>query len=156
MRGAYDERPAEDGDDLVLVVSPSSPKVTEHEVGSRRVIELPLTIAILKDGNVDASEGPDISRLFGPNTVLAAKCVAGYVAKEPADDGNLVKFEEMLQHACEQLYQVVRSKAISIAADAGFDASDIPAEVESEKLFAKKGQDPAEMKEVSRKTRKRK
>jgi hypothetical protein len=120
---------------------PRKPVATEHKVESRTVVELQMIIGIVNDGPVNAADPNIEDTLFGSHAVLAAKCVAGYVAKEKEANRSLSKFDEMLQHAVEQLYQVVRAKAISIAADSGFDASDIPVEIDVDNLFRYIGED---------------
>jgi hypothetical protein len=135
VRGIFNERTLDESADLYLAVIPTKPVATGHEVESRQVVELSMLIGITRDDVTNIAESKIEETLFGPNTVLATKCVAGYVAKEVVYDRDLSKFDEMLQHAVEQLYQVVRSKAIIIAGDSGFDATDIPVEVDVESLF---------------------
>jgi hypothetical protein len=141
VRGVFDERPVDEGSELYLVVVPHKPVDTGQAVESRTVVELQMIIGIVKDGPVNATDPNIEDTLFGSHAVLAAKCVAGYVAKEKKANRDLSKFDDMLQHAVEQLYQVVRAKAISIAADSGFDASDIPVEIDVDNLFRYIGED---------------
>jgi len=84
------------------------------------------------NAEVDSQSGASTSELFNENTVLAVHTVAGYTSVSDEDDGNVAVFNVMLPFALEQLYQVVRSKAIELSFESGFDASHIPNEIDAQ------------------------
>lgn len=141
VRGLFDERPTDREGQLYLVILPVQPTFTTHSTKDRRVVEISMTLTIVRSDKDDPEELQVEDAAFGPGAVLSVKYEAGYIAKLNKHDGDLQVFEEMVQHAFEQLYQVVRAKAMSIAVDSGFDASHIPIEVDAVNIF--KGQSQA-------------
>jgi hypothetical protein len=137
----YDERVLyeADSDDLALdlvIVPGKAPVVSTHVVEEQKVLELSMTIAIVKKGAIDRSEIGDGETCFGKDSVIAVKMHAGYIARNKSDEEKLEKFQDMMVAACEQLYQATRAQVVSLAANSAFDASDIPTEFDTIASFA--------------------